>query len=233
MQPSKYLINDLCGNDLINIYVINRYDDLEPISNYEFTELLEKVKSGKYYELGKYFYQPDHLSFGDYDNSCHIERANVKHILENFEELVSSGVILHKHYAYSSEVIYVDIFCENVELNECILSLQNYPAINDEECSIMESDMIFEAFDHWVHSDICKAIVKNHNWNISEQYEYELEIIDSDSLLHFIECENNGDLIFIESGGIVYFDIEKIANLFEICVDSVPEFMKLERTELD
>ena len=140
------------------------------------------------------FYFPPLLCFGDYDNSCHVERSNSRVFLEEFGK---DKDVIHLKVGYG-EVIGIRLTCENEEIIETLEALANYPCLNDEDCSLMEMEMQEESWESFGESDFKNQIMKH--WDLLDitpeksLWEYYSELIDAQN--KYIE---------IESGGNVYF----------------------------
>lgn len=87
---------------------------------------------------GKYITHTS-LAYGDYDNSCSVERANVAYIQENYAS--------NRYHLVTSGWGYNHIYLKNTKLNvELINSLAEYPSIDDEYLSDWESQQAEDQF---------------------------------------------------------------------------------------
>jgi len=129
----------------------------------------------------------DYLSFGDYDNSCAIERANVRylkskvrkssidsHSMNDWEYLSKEYTIERGHIwspietkkkmvetygGYGSIQLWIR---EDVWKEMELASLDNYPALDDELVSEIEMEMENEAWENDVKSDLIKTLSEEH-----------------------------------------------------------------------
>jgi hypothetical protein len=135
---------------------------------------------------GIVYYTCDVLQFGDYDNSCAVERANVRYLKEH-EELKDSIESFSfsdwdKGYTYVYRGIQNDSELPPIDSNEKLVEtiggynsrqlwvrsdiwdeheldmLHDYPSIDDELVSIIEMEMEDEAWESYVKSDLIKTL---------------------------------------------------------------------------
>lgn len=167
-----------------------------------------------------YFISPL-LSFGNYDNSCHIERSNLRVFREEHAETEGKDWI-YIYGGHGSEAIAIKIDTTNEAIINDMLSLENYPCLSDEDASETEREMINDSIDFWLLSDLQKEINKNCNYDDSDPDEEELK-----TWMHEVMEENN---IYpsIEAGGNVYIPINEIAAA---APEDMPTWYKGERSE--
>ena len=196
------VLNEVCYNDLTNLYRHEEYGQY-PVTSYE----LENIKPKTIY------YHSPFLSFGDYDNSCQVERSNVRIFKEMFP---NHKDVKYFRGAYGYEAICIDVLCEDQQIIETLNSLLNYPAINNEDCSLMEMEMEESDFNSWIEMDLRSAIIKKYNlcdiW------------IESDELFQYYnELKEQTNLYYeVQPGGAGWIDIERlIADLPENCPEKL------------
>lgn len=133
------------------------------------------------------------LQYGDYDRSCHIERANVRYMEENFPDdiLIVIG-------AYGSTCAAIPIDCENPEIFEALNSLESYPCLNDEMASEIETEILYEAFEDTI-GDIVRQAEREHDI-----------LIDEDAARKLFEDIWPADYGHVEAGGVGYIDSDRI-----------------------
>ncbi len=136
--------------------------------------------------------------YGDYDNSCHVERANYRWLFEKFENV--EGVIFY-YGAYGSHWAVVDPSKASEETIEILIDyLENiiaYPCIDDDLASEVE-DELFESHLRIVKfEDIpyLKELILSHD-NLLDKLVYTLR-------------PNFSDIGYVEGGGTVAIDWEK------------------------
>lgn len=119
------------------------------------------------------------LSYGDYDNSADVERANVRHLQEKFPEMDSIGFtnIEVNNYTGTKEIVDIenqlgDIFKIRGEMGgqslyikkdsdldmEIGQSLHNYPVLDDDMHAKVQAELKEEAFDDYGEREIRKLI---------------------------------------------------------------------------
>jgi hypothetical protein len=156
------------------------------------------------------FLIPKYMSYGDYDNSCMVERSNYKIFLEEYKE--EKGIFrIYGGYGSSGIVISIryllDLGNENKadEIIELLNSLNDYPCIDDEDMSNMEYDSFIESLDSYA--------IRECNDLLSKQFLLDVYDFNEDMLKEILLKSNsnlNYDAYEIESGGGCYIDNERL-----------------------
>lgn len=136
--------------------------------------------------------------FGQYDNSCHVERANFKWVLEGLEEVGTRGYSTYRSGDnYVENAIYIDVDLLNEEAVEMLLDYLEqtayYPSIDDEYTSNMEEHLVNKAY--------------HDGWDMLEN--------KIDNALYDIVMDGIGELTYVESGGTVYINWDKVFERFK------------------
>lgn len=192
------VFTEICGNDYTNIYYLDEFKN-QQTPHWRCEN-----------ELDKHFLFSHYLSFGDYDNSCAVERSNVRVFEEMYADCKGKDWIkITGHYGW--ECIAVRLSSENTEIIETLKYLENYPCLDDQDVSLMEMEMENESWDNWIKDDLIKELKKldPNNENI-----YNEDITDENKLMEYYnELKKRANEYFIvESGGNGYIDVEKLAN---------------------
>ena len=145
-----------------------------------------------------------YISFGDYDNSCAVERANVRYLEENHQTDIA---YIHRG-AYGWEQVWLYDTPENRELLE---SLGNYPCFDD----TLVSDIELEIENEYLQdnsSDLIRLLPE------SVQDACDVLVIDFD-----IECyekakESSNSYFQVEAGGNGYIDFKRIAKDYSLAL---------------
>lgn len=205
----KTVLSEVIYNDCTKVCKLD-YPESSGYSKFSGTGnyTIEKIKENT--DKGVFYYSCRYLSFGDYDNSCQVERSNVREFLriakeENFTDY------LHVSGMYSSESIYIDIMASNETIIEILNNLESYPAINDEDCSLLEHEILMEAFNNCYLRDFEEAINKKFGFDYSD-------ITDNDAFYSFISgiMEDNNLYAEVESGGSGYYPVNDIVDCIEL-----------------
>ncbi len=183
------------------------YGDLWKLRSFVKGDLDAEIK----FELvsGKFYYSSPYLSFGDYDNSCHIERSNVRVFESDFKDCKDWIKVTGD---YGSESIFIDVTTENTEIIEIVEFFLDWQIMIDEEdCTLMEMELIDEAWDCCIKDDVLLFIKEKFNV-------YSVEILegkDSDFRNWFEEIrEKENRYLEIQSGGNAYVDYRIVLNVF-------------------
>lgn len=180
------------------------YSDLKLINN-----LKTLFDSG---EISDLFIVPDLLQFGDYDNSCMVERSNKKVFLEEYE---NSPIVYEVTGGYGSEGIALSIRellnPDNEEtaqsIIDCLNGLSDYPCLDDETMSNMENDAFEESLNDWGISDAISALSRKLNIIVND-YDQE-KMFD---ILLSADRDLGYPSYVIESGGSCYIDIDRLIS---------------------
>lgn len=129
-------------------------------------------------------------SYGDYDDSCMVERCNVAWFMKHYGK--RAGVHLYNgDYGFSCVVVDVEHISRKTidNIADYLDDLQHYQCIDDELLARMEYKAIRVAF----HDD--------YRYNMARGYK---------ALAWELVSNHIGDLAFIESGGIVFIDWDRL-----------------------
>jgi hypothetical protein len=164
---------------------------------------------------------PRFLSYGDYDNSCMVERANFKTFLEEFGD--SPWVYtVSGYYGYEAIAIHPNGL-KVKEISETLAALESYPVLDDELLSAMEWDAYQTDWEDYGRKDFIDLLVKE--FDLSDRLEEMLEDLESEPIQEFFESLiPSGDFFIIESGGICYIRLrESVKNCDR---DRLAKFLK-------
>lgn len=169
-----------------------------------------------YWTTHRYWYV-NLASFGDYDNSCQVERANFRVLDERFEFIEDVGFGGYGHCAagFWEEALDDIAIDEWVEFIEMVDSLSDYAALDDEMVSTCEMEAENEAWENWLESDIRSELVKEFDKDKEElDSEEKLDKIDSQDLFELVRnaMEAENEYFYHEAGGGVYLDTKEIMS---------------------
>ena len=141
-------------------------------------------------------------AFGDYDNSCMVERSNLKSLKELL--LVNGKLpqgVSHYRGGWGSEALCMDNSMSDETIDiiwEYLEHVAYYACFDDDLCSEMETEAITE-------------LVKDE-----AKYEFPTDIVNSDYFDSVVErateiaLEHLGDWAYVEAGGHVFVNFGKI-----------------------
>ncbi len=186
---------------------------------------LNLEKSKEYYWRDSHHYEIPFASFSDY-SGCMVERANSRALEERFSFVTLSGgshgsveTVIEKDNLL--DAVFSDDF---PEFKEAVDSLHEYPCLDDELLSQMEMEAENAAWKDWIESDFKKAILREHGpqWDAQltgeSDWEHDLEtgldvLSEKETLRLFRDlCDENGQYPEIETGGLVWIDLEKLVE---------------------
>jgi len=169
-------------------------------------------------------YHIPYCSFGDYDNSTSIERANIQFLKELENPLVQFGCgVFGYTYAYFDlEVIkslrwHKKLATQAGEITDIITGLYNYPAISDEKVSEYEMTAEIEHWESYGKENFIEAIEIHFSLTLPDEYNseklYELyRALAEKSNTYPIFAQSN---IYINWENLIsYADIEDLNGIF-------------------
>lgn len=164
---------------------------------------------------------PAYLSYGDYDNSCMVERANYQTFLKEFED--SPWVYtVSGYYGYEAIAIHPNGL-KVKEISETLAALESYPVLDESLLSEMEWDAYQEDWERYGYDDFIDLLVKAFGLS-----DLAYELLDSqnyETIQQFFESLiPSGDYFIIECGGICYIRLrESVENCDR---DRLAKFLK-------
>ena len=151
-----------------------------------------------------------YMQYGDYDNSCMVERSNYKLFLEDYGEKPG---IFRIYGGYGSSGIAISIRYlldpDNEEKADEIIDLlnglNNYPCIDDEDMSNMEYESFLESLDVFAIRDCNDLLSSQYLIDVYDFNEDKLKeiLLEADRNLNYPSYE-------IESGGSCYIDTKRL-----------------------
>lgn len=105
---------------------------------------IEKILKDPERSISDFFVSiPDFFMNGDYCNGT-LQHANRNELIKEFISLVDQDLIIFKHLDFSTKDLIFNLTIEDQDLMEILSSLMDYPVMNDEEISRIESDLEYE-----------------------------------------------------------------------------------------
>ena len=185
-------LNELLYNDMTNVKCL-----INGEHGNNFDHYTEYNKEGE-----RYYFSP-YLQFGDHDNSCAVERSNYRVFMDEHKD---SEFIKDVSGWYGSSAIAVNLNCTDSEINDKLMSLLNYPCLNDDDVTMLELDMEKEYIDNFIEWDLGRLLKEKY-----EHY-FDHEILDKDKFIElWHECKDTNNTYFeVECGGNGYIDTKKL-----------------------
>ena len=161
--------------------------------------LIEKIEtmasrhghwSGWIDTTGSRFITLPFTSYGDYDDSCMVERANVAWFMKHYGK--RAGIHLYNgNYGFACVIVDIEHISRKTiyDIIDYLDVLEYYPCIDDELLARMEYRAIRVTF----HDD--------YRYNMARGYK---------ALAWELVRNHIGNLAFIESGGVVYIDWDRL-----------------------
>lgn len=153
----------------------------------------------------------DYLSYGDYDNSCAVERANVRYCEEN------NLVALKDTEMYG----YAKVWLKDTEENrELINALNNYPAIDDELINTIKDEIETEYIKD--NDDITRLYTEEPLKSVLMDANKACIIPD----VYYKACEQANIYFEVEAGGNGHIDLERLAKDYNLILCERYPFLK-------
>ena len=158
---------------------------------------------------------PGILSGSDYNGSI-VEKSNHREFLDKFAPM--RGVVdLSGGYGSFGVAINLAVISPAEDaIWETLLSLKDYPILDDDRMSEMETEAQNEAWENWARSDFIRAIAKS--FELSEEDEELLDYLknnDPHQLVFnlFRELEDRSNTYWVnEQGDTMHIDIDRITD---------------------
>jgi hypothetical protein len=200
-------IRELINYDATNIYWV------------DINEKYPTQYSAKHGEAMKQFYFDPLLCFGDYDNSCEVERANVRKFMELYG---NDPNVIKLRGSYGYEAIGIALECSNQEIIETLAALADYPVLCEDTMHEVFNELESEAWTAYIEDDLQRKLKENFGAD-------NVEVLDSDKLreLFYNKAEQINQCGKVEAGGIYYIDVEEIAA--EISEEELKEICEVEK----
>jgi len=190
----EYIYEDLIYPASSHVY----YDDIERIG---LKSTIDNTPIDELFIISKF------MEYGDYDNSCMVERSNRKLFLEEHGLL---DYVFEITGGYGSAGVLIALKgllnLDNEEsaraIIDCLNSLNDYPCIDDEDMSNMEYEAFYEALKDYGVSDTCSALSKKYRITVHDYNEEKLKEL-------ILDIDGKGNPVFmIEAGGSCYIGID-------------------------
>jgi hypothetical protein len=122
--------------------------------------------------------------WGDYVGST-VERSNFRSLVEEYPD-----TFIEVYGGYDSHVLYLPTFKLTREIKELVNALFDYPLVNDEDHSMLEIDLAWEAWDDWLRYDLFSDLVEYEGLDPDEWTNEEVEFVRE--RYYAIAMENTG-----------------------------------------
>jgi len=166
------------------------YSDFSPIKHLEVT--------------AEDYFLPDLLGGSDY-SGCSVHRSNHRAFLQEFGDVAGVHEVYGERGTFA---VAVRLDVDNPELWETLEALTEYPAVDDEDVSLLEFEEQQEAWENWAAWDYRKELEK--------RFECDMDPIDAETLSEIFRavCAEKNEYWIDENGsGGPWIDVAKIAEL--------------------
>lgn len=201
-------------------------DDTTPGTSLRYSDL--ESKASAYREHSLMVATIDAACYGDYDNSCAVERSNYRVLLAD-KEIAPHLIQLHGSYG-STGLAYIvpdpahpeDIGALPDALRDALAGLADSACLDDEDVSNLETELESEAWESWGRRDFVKALVTlldlvDDDEGVEAGHEHASDYLDDNraivDALWRAGCDaynvNGGSGFQVESGGGVHFYINE------------------------
>lgn len=163
-----------------------------------------------------YLYLPRELAFGDYDNSSAVERSNYRVFIEQYGEVKDAfgeqGIyeVVGDHGA---NAIAIRLTVADEGVLETLSALSDYPLIDEEDMSNLETEMADEAWEDYGRNELVDELEKKFDITIDDHDQTGLNEV------RYAAEQEAGIYPEIEGGGGVVFHFKRL--LKEIDIDDL------------
>lgn len=182
-----------------------------------------RISTPDYY--GEFHYSIEYAGFSDY-SGCMVERANSRYLEEKFSfvTLDLSGFFGTVYTVIRNRDVLDAILHEDfTDFMEEIDSLSDYPCLDDDLLSEMETEAETKAWEDWGESDFAEEIERAHRPQLEADIASgiqpasllePLDLLSQDNLipLFLALCETSGRYWQIETGGNAWIDLKKLVE---------------------
>lgn len=165
------------------------------------------------------FILPNYFGYSDY-SGCALERSNLRVFMDEFGD--KPGVFKYYGGHGTEGLALTQEALDDPEIKELLEGLENYPVISEEDWSAVEMELSDESWDNYGRQDF-KAEMRDRLKSLGNiEVDDDLDDAAYDKLW-WKACERgNGEPYIIETGGSVWFYIEK--TLSDITDDELVRF---------
>lgn len=154
------------------------------------------------------FLIPKYTGFSDY-SGCDVERSNHRLFLEMLQG--SDGTMFLETYGgHGTTDVLVRLDTTDDEVLDCLIALEDYPAIDDEDCSRVADELFQESWESWIADDFTREVEKAFRLEITDLSRADLSDV-------FFSVMGRANVYpEVETGGGVYVDLDRIVAAMTI-----------------
>ena len=215
VSPNKEEI--LCWSCLDH-YSLSLCSSLQGTLGLSPEEAISRICERKLWQSLSLLWVPDYCQSGDYGGAVHY-RSNANVLLEEF----SSPECRELYGSHGSHGIAIDPRYLSEDLLENLQSLENYPILSEDDCSALEIELQYEAWESWARSDFSKKlesllseILSAADWENAEDWaEQSIESLSEDQLWSlFSDAAESANLYWEPQYNDVWIDCDRVAESF-------------------
>lgn len=170
-------------------------------------------------DFGEKCFISEYAEYGDYDNSCEVERSNVR-VLKALHYPAGSigwGAYGHVYYAIEIDPDLMDRERWD-ELIEIFRGLEDYPCIDDEAMGEVMDDAVDDAWSDWIYGEflgkVSDSICRQKDWYTCD-IDHPVDLSDATRELFNELCNTAGEYPIMESGGSIWIDLDRLLKKAE------------------
>jgi hypothetical protein len=174
------------------------------VNDHGATLSYESFRDPYHNEPGEWFI-PDLLSGSDYSGGS-VTVANHRAFLREYGERNGIHKLAGGHCTYAV-AIHVSRLADD-DIRECFEFLDDYPCLDDETLSEVESEAEDTAWEFWAESDFKRELVK-----VFPEREDHIDTLDSEAIRAIFEdaAEAANEYWINETGNSAWIDLERVA----------------------
>jgi hypothetical protein len=153
----------------------------------------------------------DHCTSGDYCGAPHT-LSNCRVLLEEFG---GSPQCREAYGSYGSSSVAIDVRYLSDELLESLQSLESYPVLDEDHCSVLELELQNQAWENWAERDFQRALESRLSSLCGDETAEEItESLDREALLSLFESlrEEANECWQSQSSPDQWIDVERITE---------------------
>jgi hypothetical protein len=151
---------------------------------------------------------PEYMAYSDYSGGV-VDRANLETFLEKYGSVEG---VYEATGGYGTRVVAIMLSSITEEMVEVFAELSDYPCLDDEALSELETNLEDEDWDNWISGDFSRALCKKFPELEDEIDQMESEDPEQLRELYYTLKERTNTYGYCEDAVSYYIDIEALVN---------------------
>lgn len=180
------------------------------------------------------WYEVPYTSHGDYHGSA-VEESNLRCLKDLAKQLGAEDFLTVVLSGHGGESLFIRADCDCEDLLDTIASLENYPAVDDEDLCELEREREDEAWESWVrgdfHSELLEAFGLRYSFDWPDDIDEPDATDDELRSLFYVGMDRSNTYWTHETGDSVYVDLDRVVKVINL--DELPQSWRDTKDKLD